>query len=585
MATLDKAPPDIQVQAHATLRARPDAPEVRHRPRASTPGSASIWGDGSAAQAKIADAYKSESEDQRAHKLGKALDAVGEAMFFAAEDKKKDKVDAIPFPVYKGPGTQGRHQEVHGQVADALGPARSTTAIEDVDKDYQKVTELQPVPPPRWVIAAASRAGMMWGNFVDDFRKAPYPKEWDKKGFVPGTGDTLSWNEVKATYLEHLDEASEPIKSDKAKPALKRCLDDSVKYQYFDEFSRDCEKWLAKNYKTEYHVVDELRGAPTLSNGGLDDKPPPLIIGGQLWHPVETGPSTEKVEVVRGLRQHEDRSRQAKKPGQGAEPGATRMIDDEEHGSILATGARAPPLGLGCGGGNADGWRRRAGGGRGGPGEDDARRAEGARAVQPGARCAQRARQGERLERPDLRRRREAVRGGGLGEQPSGKFPEATYDAGLAYQRCGNDKDAKAHFQQALADDPKFHYARAQLALYQFKADGNTDAAISALEQAVTDANFQNVPALVDLAMFQMQRDSEQVGANCHAKSGGKDVDLQDFDCAKLNLQRALAIDDGYMPAFNQLALYYFGSAKKKAAPGRKFGRTIATNAALGEAR
>jgi tetratricopeptide (TPR) repeat protein len=166
--------------------------------------------------------------------------------------------------------------------------------------------------------------------------------------------------------------------------------------------------------------------------------------------------------------------------------------------------------------------------------------------------------------------------------QSSGKFPEATYDAGLAYQRCGNDKEAKGHFQQALSDDPKFHFARAQLALYQYKADNNADAAISALEQAVTDANFQNVPALVDLAMFQMLRDSDNVGANCHAKVGGRDADLQDFDCAKLNLQRALAIDDGYMPAFNQLALYYFGSAKKKAGGGgRKFGRTIATNAAL----
>jgi tetratricopeptide (TPR) repeat protein len=159
-------------------------------------------------------------------------------------------------------------------------------------------------------------------------------------------------------------------------------------------------------------------------------------------------------------------------------------------------------------------------------------------------------------------------------------FPEAKYDAGLAYQRCGDDKDAKDMFQQSLSDDPKFHYARAQLALYQFKADGNVDAAIQALEQAVTDANFQNVPALVDLAMFQMMRDSDQTGPNCHTKSGGKDVDLADFDCAKLNLQRALAIDDGYMPAFNQLALYYFGSAKKKAG-GRRIGRTIATNAAL----
>ncbi len=171
---------------------------------------------------------------------------------------------------------------------------------------------------------------------------------------------------------------------------------------------------------------------------------------------------------------------------------------------------------------------------------------------------------------------------GAASTNASGAFPEAKYDAGLAYQRCGNDKEAKAHFQAALSDEPKFHFARAQLALYQYKADSNLDAAISALETAVTDANFQNVPALVDLAMFQMQRDSDQVGANCRARSGGKDVDLQDFDCAKLNLQRALAIDDGYMPAFNQLALYYFGSAKKKASTGgKKFGRTIATNAAM----
>ena len=42
-----------------------------------------------AAQAKIDDAYKTESEDERAHELGKALDAVGEAMFFAAEERKQ----------------------------------------------------------------------------------------------------------------------------------------------------------------------------------------------------------------------------------------------------------------------------------------------------------------------------------------------------------------------------------------------------------------------------------------------------------------------------------------------------------------
>ena len=295
MGTLDKAPPDIQVQAHATLARAMMHTKAEGPAKAEYAKVRALWGDGNTAQDKIKGAYKDESE--RTHKLGKALDAVGEAMFYAAEERKKEKVDSVPFPAYKGTGSK---DDIKKYMDKTLMPwvQKKRTAIEDTDKEYQKITDLQPVPPPRWVIAAASRAGLMWGNFVDDFRKAPYPKDWDKKGFVPGTGDTLTWNEVKRNYLEHLDEASEPIKRDKAKPALKRCLDDSVKYQYFDEFSRDCEKWLAKNYKTEYHVVDELRGAPTLSNGGLDDKPPPLIVGGQLWHPVVAGPATEKVEVV-----------------------------------------------------------------------------------------------------------------------------------------------------------------------------------------------------------------------------------------------------------------------------------------------
>jgi Tfp pilus assembly protein PilF len=167
---------------------------------------------------------------------------------------------------------------------------------------------------------------------------------------------------------------------------------------------------------------------------------------------------------------------------------------------------------------------------------------------------------------------------GAASEQKSGKFPEATFNAGLAWQRCGNDKEAKELFSQALKDDPKFHHARVQLALYQYKADNNEDAAINAMQQAVLDAQFQNVPALVNLAMFQMQRDAATGGDGC------KD----DMECAKKNLQRALAIDDAYMPAFNQLALYYFQQAKKRAgsvkvSAGKSKGRQIATNAAIGK--
>ncbi len=251
-------------------------------------------------------------------------------------------------------------------------------------------------------------------------------------------------------------------------------------------------------------------------------------------------------------------------------------------GSVLATSMLVAAAGLGCGGGNKEAAGPATGGGGGSTTGGVTTHVDVAAQKQFGTALDtlnghDKANDWNDQTCADTAKAFEAA----ASAQASGKFPEATYDAGLSYQRCGDDKDAKAHFQQALQDDPKFHFARAQLALYQFKADGNVDAAISSLEQAVNDANFQNVPALVDLAMFQMQRDSDNVGANCHAKSGGKDVDLQDFDCAKLNLQRALAIDDGYMPAFNQLALYYFGSAKKKAGSGKKFGRTIATNAAL----
>jgi tetratricopeptide (TPR) repeat protein len=139
-------------------------------------------------------------------------------------------------------------------------------------------------------------------------------------------------------------------------------------------------------------------------------------------------------------------------------------------------------------------------------------------------------------------------------------FPEALYNAGLAYQRCNKDSDAKAQFQAALALDQKFHRARVQMALYDLKEKGDAvvEPVIGELMQAVRDAQFQNVEALVNLAMLQMKR---------RATNPDQDGD-NDFDRAKKNLQRALAIDDGYQPAFNQLALYYLEMAKQKAGRG-----------------
>lgn len=141
----------------------------------------------------------------------------------------------------------------------------------------------------------------------------------------------------------------------------------------------------------------------------------------------------------------------------------------------------------------------------------------------------------------------------------------AVYNAGLAYQRCNNDAEAKKYFQQALELDPKSHRAKTQLALYAYKegGDGALESTIKTLEQAVLDAEFQNTEALVNLAMLQMKRASSQGGNGC----------ANDLECAKKNIQRALAVDDGFMPAFNQLAIYYLERAREKAGRGGNTGR------------
>lgn len=133
----------------------------------------------------------------------------------------------------------------------------------------------------------------------------------------------------------------------------------------------------------------------------------------------------------------------------------------------------------------------------------------------------------------------------------------AVYNAGVSYQRCNDRANASKYYKEVLDKDPKFHRARVQLALFAF-ADSNetaVDPAISELSRAVLDSEYQNVEALVNLSRLQMRRGnstSDGDGAN-------------DYDRAKKNLQRALAVDDGYMPAFNQLAIYYLESARRAA--------------------
>jgi hypothetical protein len=260
-----KATLDVRLQAHALL-----ARSYSKTNKGATAGKeygtvVKLWADPKAAVAQI-QSIDGDSPSAKERRIGKALEAVGEATFYFAEQKKA-KLDRLKFPEYKGPGTAAEVvKHIKTKVADWI--AKKKPLIADATAEYTKIVNLQPAPPPSWSIAAGSRVGEMWGGFVKEFRAAPIP-DMIKKDY-----------ELRTAYYGALDDASEPQKQI-AKSAYGECLKYSVRYQYFDEFSRACEEWLAQNYKAEFHLVDEFRGAPSRVNSVLREQGNPLRIGGE----------------------------------------------------------------------------------------------------------------------------------------------------------------------------------------------------------------------------------------------------------------------------------------------------------------
>ncbi len=251
---------DVRLQAHALYGRAYERMKTGPAADREYRTVVSLWSDPKKGEAAIKEAGGGNRE------LGRALESVGEALFHFAE-KEKEKVDKLEFPVYKGrKDKEGISKHIGTKVKDWY--TKKKALIVDVAKEYKKVVDLQPVPPPRWVIAAGARVGEMWGKFVKDFRSAPIPKEWEKD------------YEIRTAYYGALDDASEPFKQ-QARGAYEVCLGYSVKYQYFDQYSRNCEEWLAENYKNDFHLIDEFRDAPNRVNDPLQEQAYPLRIGGE----------------------------------------------------------------------------------------------------------------------------------------------------------------------------------------------------------------------------------------------------------------------------------------------------------------
>lgn len=252
MDFIDRAAPlDKRLVAHALLGRSLlalGAPTDRRKAEEELDKVRALWKDPAAA----VKTFTEQGVDTR--RVGQALNAVGEAYFFFAEQKRA-AAEAIPFPAYTG---RGDHEDVlahlNTKVVDWVKKKRP--AIELAEREYLKIVDLQPVAPPRWVIASAARVGQMWGHFVTDFRAAPLPKEWSSNGPVPKMA--MTYADLRKLYFKKIDEAAEPHKR-AARGAFVTCLRTSIKFQYFDAHAESCAEWLSRNYKSEFPRIDELR--------------------------------------------------------------------------------------------------------------------------------------------------------------------------------------------------------------------------------------------------------------------------------------------------------------------------------------
>jgi tetratricopeptide (TPR) repeat protein len=125
-----------------------------------------------------------------------------------------------------------------------------------------------------------------------------------------------------------------------------------------------------------------------------------------------------------------------------------------------------------------------------------------------------------------------------------GNFTEAVYMIGLTNDLCGNASEAHNQYQRVLGMNDHFCGARVAMGVEQYRA-GHVDQALQEFTRAVHD-DTRCTEGYVNLAIIQRRNPSAAADA-------------------LNNLRRALAIDSGYLAAFNQMALLYYDQAVRTA--------------------
>jgi hypothetical protein len=185
-------------------------------------------------------------------RIALAVDTVGEALFYLADDKHRPKIDQIAMPAYEGkPEPRLVLKHLDSKVKRFVDGR--TLRINRAEKDYDKVGTLEPEVPGRWAVAGASRVAGFHAQVLEELRKLKPPAEWKKEGKSTFTDPTkgkepLEWAAIQKDYQAKVDELTKPVK-ERAKTAYEGCvaLTKEHKVPATDPFAKSCSDWLKAN--------------------------------------------------------------------------------------------------------------------------------------------------------------------------------------------------------------------------------------------------------------------------------------------------------------------------------------------------
>jgi tetratricopeptide (TPR) repeat protein len=207
-------------------------------------------------------------EASRDRVLVAILTAVGESLFFSAEQKRR-AAEQLQRPTYGGAGDAAAVARYFDQTLSGWLKEKQQ-AIDDAEKAYAEIVNLQPKAPPRWVVAAGVRVARMRSKLAAELRSAPPPKTWRTTGASPWGA---TWEELRRGWTATVETATLPLLQ-RAKEANRRCVALTAQYAYADGDSPACADWLARHFPAEYPDSEGI--LPALRRGPVALVPAPV---------------------------------------------------------------------------------------------------------------------------------------------------------------------------------------------------------------------------------------------------------------------------------------------------------------------